>query len=1181
MNWTTEQQKAIELKGNLLVSAAAGSGKTAVLTERIVTLVSRGTSIENMLVVTFTSAAAEEMRRRIEKRLLVIASQTEEPIERERLYSEAAKVASANISTMHSFCSKLLKKHFCEAGLSPDFGVITGSNCTMMKLTALDELTEQYIANRPDDMYKLQRALGGAKFFPEAVTTICNFMESRPDSEVWLDGAFSEYLAEKSDFSSYFESMLVQLKQNVGLTLETVRDASLAFESIEPAYACLKDDMDKLQSLIDTENYKSFLTALFSILRKRKPAKLEEKCGFTPLMTVEFKYIRDLVGKRITDLKKMVSVAGISEADEIIQYEIDKLNDLKPSAALLYDFIRAYTSLYEAKKAADDVIDFADMEHKTLKVLEYDEIAEEFRAQFEYIFIDEYQDSNVVQESIIERIKRQDNLFMVGDVKQSIYRFRLAEPELFISRYKGYDGIIGNRIDLSRNFRSSSAVVDTVNDIFNVIMHERVAEIEYDSGARLRLGRENADGEVKVLILPTGSSKDLSEGADEEEENENSTHEDETDEFQTMMRDEREALVGAQQIRRIIRDERFIDPKTGIERPYEYSDFCIVSRAKDNLSNWLRILAAEGIPAYSESNSKYFETIEVQMFINVLRVVDNSRQDIPLVSVLLSDIGGFSLEELTQIRTQYRSGYFHTAFYEAAKAETELGSKVRRFIERLHQWGQFLNMYTVEESVSRIMDETGYYEYVGLLPGGEQRLSNLELVIDYAKEYEQGKRKGLHGFIDFLDRLKEDGKQGEKKSETADSDSYDAVRLMTIHKSKGLEFPVVILANASGRFSFVSRGSQGPVKCEANIGVGLKCNTKYAKRKSLPYKLIRLYDDYKERAELMRLLYVAMTRAVDKLFIIGSYDAGRIADNVLKYTGKSMVNDAVCFMDWIVGASMNSTASNNLRRAIGMAPIDGGEASYSIEIVRNSFDDLRTGAITVQEFDQTVQNASGVSFPQAFDEMKLEYCDNIATKTPSKLTVSMLSGAKNQIHELPGFMQDRGPVSASEKGTITHLLLKNIALKPHDARSVAEEIESLVNTGRLSPRQAKAIDVDGMVRFFNSSVGQRLIASSEVHRETMFNYRASARRFLDMDTDEFFILQGMIDCFFKENGRWILLDYKTDYIMPGEDVTEAAMKHEKQLNLYSAALADMTQIPVAEQYVCLLGAGAEVQIPFS
>ena len=192
-----------------------------------------------------------------------------------------------------------------------------------------------------------------------------------------------------------------------------------------------------------------------SILRKRKPAKLEEKCGFTPLMTVEFKYIRDLVGKRITDLKKMVSVAGISEADEIIQYEIDKLNDLKPSAALLYDFIRAYTSLYEAKKAADDVIDFADMEHKTLKVLEYDEIAEEFRAQFEYIFIDEYQDSNVVQESIIERIKRQDNLFMVGDVKQSIYRFRLAEPELFISRYKGYDGIIGNRIDLSRNFRSS------------------------------------------------------------------------------------------------------------------------------------------------------------------------------------------------------------------------------------------------------------------------------------------------------------------------------------------------------------------------------------------------------------------------------------------------------------------------------------------------------------------------------------------------------------------------------------------------------------------------------------------------------------------------------------------------------------------------------------------------------
>lgn len=1159
--WTQEQRRAIETNGNLLVSAAAGSGKTAVLTERIARLVAEGTDIDRMLVVTFTKAAAEEMKKRIERRLLTLAQEREESAaEQTRIREQAAAVPTSNVSTIHSFCARVLKRHFCEAGIAPDFSVASESSAAVMRTEALDEVMELFYSERMAHMRELQTSLGGRDEIRKSILSIYNFMQARTNPFGWLMDAFSAYATDSVDISAFEEAALEAYKARARLMLADYTAFCGRYSDYAGIYALLMSDAAKLRRLADAMCYDAYIDAIRGVSFDRYSAKLWGDLPHDERDEQDVKNYRAAVRDAINKERKSLVAYSADEHN--------KMAGVSAHACLLCDLVKHFCTAYAAKKRDEGVIDYSDMEHMTLDVLSHEEVACEYREQFDYIFVDEYQDSNRVQESILEYVKREDNLFMVGDVKQSIYRFRLAEPRLFLEKYASYDGSRGTRIDLNSNFRSSDAVISCVNSVFSRIMQGGATEIVYDDGAALKAGRSGCRGSAEVFCIPKDARQELGED------------EDEGDAVRDLARCEREALLCAAQIKRIIRDERFTDPRTGEQRKYRYSDFCVLMRSKNNASPWVKLLASEGIPAYSGQRDGYFEAIEVQVFMNMLRVIDNRRQDIPLVSVLSSEIGAFTTEELIEMRARHRHGSCYDALEASSREATPLGDRAAGFLEQLEKWSKFLSLYSVEEAIGMLLDDTGYYRCVGLMPGGEQRLSNLDALCECAKQYESGRRRGLHGFIAFMDVLKQQGDAKAALAGESESLNVDVVRIMTVHKSKGLEFPVVILADAAQRFPYRRMSARSSVNCSEELGVGLRCSTRSSRRETIAYKTIRMQSNEREHAEELRVLYVAMTRAIERLIVIGTCDIGRTVSRLSGMSGAWTAVNASCYMDLIMGAALATSSANPVRKWLGIGVHEFAPSDYTVRVVEGSARELAGHAVSRSEFDELMRELSTRQCPDLFAEFRVGYPDIVATQTPSKLTVSMLADETPRVRELPAFMRDVGPVTPAERGTIMHSVLKRITLTAHTPESVAREVERMVGESALTEREAREVDCTAIARFMTSPIGKRLCASREVRREVTFNYSAGARRFLAMDTDESFILQGMIDCFFEEDGEWVLLDYKTDFVMPGADPRPTAMKHQKQLSLYSAALADMTQRKVKAQYVCLLSVGEAVEVPF-
>lgn len=1141
-NWTAEQRRAIETPGSLIVSAAAGSGKTAVLTERIARHILEGASPDDLLVVTFTRAAAAEMKKRIGDRLSALAAQ-QQGDEAARLYGAAESIGRANISTIDGFCSHVLRRHFDIAGLDPAFRAGEEAENLALRQEALDELMERYYAQK--GFSDLVDAFGEEAEFSAQFLRLYDFIMAQPEPMEWLRGAIDKYdIAEDAlPLCPAAEEYLKGLKVRLGACMDILRSRRDEIaEDYPKTAAILDDDLTQLGGALLQKSLRGYANQLSA-------------CAFATfsMRGAEKSYSKYVKNPR-DDMKKEVQ-KHIALSGKPMGRQAKLLAGIKPLLDMLYSFTGDFIALYSEKKEQAGIIDYADMEHIALGLLRLPAVAKEYRDRFSFVFIDEYQDCSPLQNALFSALARPDNLFIVGDVKQSIYGFRMAEPTMFTERIDEFSRQDA-ALHLSANFRSSNEVIEGVNSIFTPIMTRETGGVDYDETARLVHGRRDASpGGAELHVISRSAPLDTGDAADENAE-------------EQLLAAEAEALFAAGRIRELM-GESFTDRK-GNTRNYKYSDIVILHSSPKNVAEaWVRTLSREGIPVYAELTGGYFDAIEVQIFLNLLAIIDNPLQDIPLISVLRSPIGGFSTEELITLRADCKEGLFYEALKAGADRDTPLGHKAGGFLGRLKRWRAQGELYDITELIAMLLEDTGFENYVSALPGGQSRRANLEALIKNAGIYSNSGH-GIRGFLRFMEKARSGDSLG-----AAQIASANVVRLISIHKSKGLEFPAVILGGLSVNFNKKSRSSV--LVLDSSLGIGLKAARGSSRELNLYHSAIAERIWRREISERMRLLYVAMTRASEKLIMLCSFrdvekglGAGRIPVTPNTCSG------AERFADWILPVLFSSPTGNPLREYLGMPPLSGHKTILCA--IHPTLQISALGAALPRE--------EYLAFTrQAIEEGPGEYAELFAwrypygadTVLPSKISVSQLIGNLPELGQYPDFMRDSMAERAVSRGTAAHKLMEHLPIAKHTFASVNACLKELTDRGTLTKKEAEGIYAANIVDFFSKGLGSRMLASPRVERELAFNHRVKANSVFDADTDETLLLQGIIDCCFIEGGGWVLIDYKTDYVPKGR-AKEVAMSHAKQLRLYKSALEELTGIPVKECWIHLLSTGESVLV---
>ena len=1141
-NWTAEQRRAIETPGSLIVSAAAGSGKTAVLTERIARHILEGASPDDLLVVTFTRAAAAEMKKRIGDRLSALAAQ-QQGDEAARLYGAAESIGRANISTIDGFCSHVLRRHFDIAGLDPAFRAGEEAENLALRQEALEELMERYYAQK--GFSDLVDAFGEEAEFSAQFLRLYEFIMAQPEPMEWLRGAIDKYGITEEELGrcSAAEEYLKGLKVRLGAYMDILRSRRDEIAEDYPKTAAILDgDLTQLGGALLQKSLRGYANQLSS-------------CEFATFsMRGAEKSYSEYVKKPRDDMKKEVQ-KHIALSGKPIGRQAKLLAGIKPLLDMLYSFTGDFIALYSEKKEQAGIIDYADMEHIALGLLRLPAVAKEYRDRFSFVFIDEYQDCSPLQNALFSALARPDNLFIVGDVKQSIYGFRMAEPTMFTERIDEFTRRDA-ALHLSANFRSSNEVIEGVNSIFTPIMTRKTGGVDYDETARLVHGRRDASpGGAELHVISRSAPLDTGDAADENTE-------------EQLLAAEAEALFAAGRIRELL-GESFTDRK-GNTRNYKYSDIVILHSSPQNVAEaWVRTLSREGIPVYAELTGGYFDAIEVQIFLNLLAIIDNPLQDIPLISVLRSPIGGFSTEELITLRADCREGLFYEALKAGADRDTPLGHKAGGFLGRLKRWRAQGELYDITELIAMLLEDTGFENYVSALPGGQSRHANLEALIKNAGIYSNSGH-GIRGFLRFMEKARSGDSLG-----AAQIASANVVRLISIHKSKGLEFPAVILGGLSVNFNKKSRSSV--LVLDSSLGIGLKAARGSSRELNLYHSAIAERIWRREISERMRLLYVAMTRASEKLIMLCSFrdvekglGAGRIPVTPNTCSG------AERFADWILPVLFSSPSGNPLREYLGMPPLSGHKTILCA--IHPTLQISALGAALPREEYLAFTRQAVEDGPGEYAELfAWRYPYGADTVLPSKISVSQLIGNLPELGQYPDFMRDSMAERAVSRGTAAHKLMEHLPIAKHTFASVNACLKELTDRGTLTKKEAEGIYAANIVDFFSKGLGSRMLASPRVERELAFNHRVKANSVFDADTDETLLLQGIIDCCFIEGGGWVLIDYKTDYVPKGR-AKEVAMSHAKQLRLYKSALEELTGIPVKECWIHLLSTGESVLV---
>ncbi len=1095
MSFTPEQLQAIGKDGSLIVSAAAGAGKTTVLTERVFRLVSGGMRVEHMLVLTFTRAAAGEMKGRIGRRLREAAA-AETGARALYFREQAAAVANANVSTIDAFCAKVVFRHYFRVGLTPSCRTLDETETEVLKTEAMSAALDRLAAENGDAYQTLIIAFGNEQALLEAMKDAHAFLSAQPDPAEFLDrseAALDDEAVFRDRVATAFRADKELLARYVA-ELTVQRD--LLPPSCEKVLTLLDDILSRARGALITDDRAAYAAQTGAIgtiggrLTFPKDYAEEDKKGVTDAKSALLGLCREQAARN------SVSVGDLFGTER----------EAAPVLSAFFALMRSYLELFREAKQAKNALDFADLEHMTIEILKDDEIAAEYRDRFETIIVDEYQDSNRVQETILNRIARPGSLFFVGDVKQSIYRFRMAEPSLFLEKCRDFRGDVGTRIDLGHNFRSGKAVIDAVNATFQTLMREPVAGIEYDARAMLRQGAAVPDGKTELHLF--------SREADPEDE---------------------ESLEDAEAEARFVADtiharmaRPVVDGRNG-ERPCRYEDFAVLLRSKANVRAWTETLSAAGIPCYAQTAGGYFEAVEVKLFMSLLEVLSNRRQDVPLLAVLRSPLFGFTDGDLARIRCREKKVPLLDCLLHARAAEP----KVDAFLAKIGSWQSLARRMPLAELLQRILDETHYRELVGVLTGGDQRTANLDALVREAAGFDASGMSGVHGFLRFMKNVRETQKLGASSTVTA-----NVVRIMTVHAAKGLEFPFVFYAGLGGQFN--RKDERKALVWHAEHGVGLRYFDAYGvKHETLTHEnVVRAISDA-SFAEELRVLYVGMTRAKQELYLLGS-------------TTRAEERAQETPLPTLLSIRRSSDALKLL--LLALKPAIGATAHKKGEFARPpaGTETQRIPAPGERERNDLLRRLIAIR-PQ-----------ETGASLPDKTSVTGLDREETLRFNGPAFETGYDVLS---EGSAVHRALERIPLKDAEKRAAF-----LADLPGVTPFHADAIR-----SFAASPLFLRMASSPRVEREWSFLCPTPARLLFDgVDSDEPVLLQGVIDACFLEDGAWILLDYKTDRV--DGDPGSAAKKHTRQVALYAEALAKLSGIPVRERHVVLLGANTEVPV---
>ncbi|MGL5354045.1 MAG: helicase-exonuclease AddAB subunit AddA [Clostridium sp.] len=1243
--WTVEQSQAITTRGcNLLVAAAAGSGKTAVLVERIIRIITNEehpVDIDRLLVVTFTSAAASEMRERI---AAAISKALEKSPNSKTLQRQLTLLSRSNITTMHSFCLDVIKNHFHTIDLDPSFRISDETENTLLKAEIISDVFDDYYEADNEGFQRLVEAYSGSRDdekLKEIILNLYRFSMSGPWPEKWLSDKAQEFnidTLEQLNSTEWIKVLKESLEVEIRGYLSMLRKALNIInetDGLEPYLEAFSSDIGYLERVYASldggiEDLFASLSSLEFI--KLKGVRKNKVSDENSLNIV--KNIRDGVKKKIS---KLIEDSFSMTPEESLQ----GIKNVYPYMKILGEITLEFGHRFASKKKEKNILDFNDLEHLCLKILiskdeegniKPSKVAESFKEYFDEVLVDEYQDSNNVQETIIELVSRKisdnPNVFMVGDVKQSIYRFRQAKPELFLQKYNEYplaEGGANRKVQLYKNFRSRDEVISGVNYIFKKVMSSIVGELEYTDEEALNLGasyKENLDentlsaGPIELHILDKSGLASSDSKGDFESESESSAEEEEDLDAMTL-----EARIVAKRINELFsvvdgKQYKVIDKATGDYRPLKYKDIVILLRATKGWSEvFLEELGSAGIPVYADTGAGYFESIEIRTIMAILKIIDNPMQDVPMISVLRSPIMGFSADELADIRLLNKDEYFYEIIKKIYNSEyevsDELKSKCDYVIESLNKWRK-KSIYTpIDEFIWHIYMDTSYYGYVGAMPNGKLRQANLKILFQRAKQYEQTSFKGLFNFINFINKLRKSS--GDMGSAKILGENEDVVRIMSIHKSKGLEFPVVFTSGVGKQFNLMDLNNAILYHDELGFGpeyVDLEKRNSYS---TLPKEAIKKRIKLETLSEEMRILYVAFTRAKEKLIITGA--TRNLEKTLSSWTSSAALDEEIIipsevlkgksYLDWIGMALCKHRNGHKLRDYVG-APLDlvtNDLSTWEVKFWTKGDlvgDEKNEVVDKIEEENLLITKKVEVVDKEIERRLGYKYKYFASGKLPSNISVSDLKRAAYEEEEdefqvvkiygekeiiKPRFMQEEKGLSPAQRGTIIHFIMQKIDFnRVNSVAQIKEQLEEMKANDLLTEEEIKIVRPIKIQLFFKSSLGKRMLVAYNnnymVQRELPFFTEVCST---DVDKtlpkeiyeNEMVRLQGIIDCFFEEEDGIVLLDYKTDYVEEGNE-EELRERYQMQIQYYKDAIEKITGKIVKQSYLYLFYLDKEI-----
>lgn len=1144
--WTPQQNNAINARGrNILVSAAAGSGKTAVLVERVIKKITDSENpvdIDKLLIVTFTNNAASEMKFRITKSLKEILRN--EPFN-QNAQRQLNLMPNAKICTIDSFCINLVRENFFELGINQDFTNLDENEASLLEDEIISNLTDELFENNDEEFIKLVEQFntpGNEKPFINAVKKVRRFIYAQPFPYSWAykmselynsntafeNSKWFEYIKNEAD---YLISIAKKCVNNNLALLNQIDDSKLN-EKFENLFLNDKSLIDNVSDLLNTSWDDLVKLGVPSFARLVSTAKLDEE------LASEIKANRNTYTNII---KKEIPAFFICSKEDYVK----SLNTLYPIIKKLIDFVKIVDARLMVEKNERNSYSFSDTEHFAINLLftpDGDkiikkELADRLSAEFEEILVDEYQDTNEAQDLLFAYLSNGHNLFTVGDVKQSIYRFRLAMPNIFNSRRKLYtdynpnDNEKSSKIILDKNFRSSKGICEYVNFIFSKVMSERVGELDYNAQNRLNFGanyKKNDIPSAQIHIL---------DGAKGEE------------------TDTREAMQIAKLIRKKIDSKEQI--KAGDEyRDIRYSDFAILFRSmKNHVDSYVEVFTDMSIPVQCDNSSNLFENNEIKLILSLLRTIDNPTKDISLLSTMMSPIYAFSADELAQIRIENKRKNF---YFSVVNSQNE---KVLNFLEDIKNLKKLSVTMSVSNFIRYLVEDKGIVAFINAMGNGEQRYQNILALISFAQKFDSGVNIGLTSFIRYIDKIIDTDKGIDSKSIVSGKD--DAVTIMTVHHSKGLEFPICILAGAARSYNTGELTENLLINTVYGFGLKVHNEERMYNIQSIPYSVIKSKSANELMSENLRVLYVAMTRAKEQFItFISCQNIERkmqtlysklIDGEITPYAVKSCKSDA----DIILLCSLFHQNAGQLRELAGCR-LFANPADFDMSIDIDKSESFEEDEIKLEKAEYQESTLEEIA-----DKLSYKYDYLPLSNVTSKMTASSLDDSDTNFEYItsskPAFM-NKAEMTPAMRGTAMHTFMQfcnyNFAKDNLD-----EEIENLVSGGFITEEQGKSLDKKRLASFFNSSLAKRMFNSDKIYREIKVSTFLSANEVYGIDFDDKILVQGIADCVFEESGQLVLVDYKTDRV---KDENELLERYKKQLTFYKYAIEKTLKMPVKE-----------------